>query len=105
MSIALHVNATNPTTAAPARRLSVTPVMPAINAATESTTVAIGGRHAKMATANVMVVVTIAETTLLATPVLARKSESITTAAATRIMTSRRANGRSGSYAQKGVRT
>ena len=79
--------------------------MPAMRAATERTTVATGGRHAKIATANVMVVVTIAETTLLAIPVLARKSESITTAAATRIMTSRRANGRNGSYAQKGVRT
>ena len=104
VNIALHVKDTSPATAAPASRGSETPATRAPSATAISTSVATGGRHANSATAIVRLVVTTADVTLVAPPLVARKSESSTRMTATTTMSVRRASGPSALYSQKGAR-
>ena len=72
------------------------PVIAAVIAATLSTSVAIGGRHANSASETVLVVVTMADTTLVVEPFVARTIESRSRVTPTRMISSRRAIGGNG---------
>ena len=83
VSAALQVNAARPRIAAPRSTESTTPVMPAAMAATLSTIVATGGRHANSAIDTVIEVVTIADSTPVVPSLVARTIESSNSATAT----------------------
>lgn len=102
--VALQVKAASPMITAPTRRLSVTFAIAAAIAATVKTIVAIGGRHANKATATVVVVVTIADTTLVVPPLVARAIESSSSETATSAISSLRARVGKGWYPKNGVR-